>query len=202
MMEQQAPRALARICVFCGSNPGNDPAYRAAADAVGRLFAARGIALVYGGGRVGMMGAVAEAVLAAGGTAIGVIPEGLQRKELAYGGLTELIVTRTMHERKQRMADLADAFIALPGGFGTFEEFCEIVTWAQLGLHEKPCGLLNVKGYYTPLLTLFDHALAEGFLKPQYRQLVLTEDEPERLLAAMRSYRPPVLEKWLTPETA
>jgi uncharacterized protein (TIGR00730 family) len=202
MREQQGSDGLRRICVFCGSNPGNDPAYREAAEALGRLFAARGIGLVYGGGRVGMMGAVAEAVLAAGGTAIGVIPEGLQRKELAYGGLTELIVTRTMHERKQRMADLADGFIALPGGFGTFEEFCEIVTWAQLGLHEKPCGLLNVKGYYSPLLALFDHALAEGFLKPQYRRLVLTEDEPERLLAAMRSYRPPVLEKWLTPETA
>ena len=107
-----------------------------------------------------------------------------------------------MHERKQRMADLADGFIALPGGFGTFEEFCEILTWAQLGLHEKPCGLLNVKGYYTPLLALFDHALAEGFLKPQYRQLVITEDDPQRLLEAMGSYRPPALEKWLTPETA
>lgn len=202
MKEQQSPRGLMRICVFCGSNPGNDPAYRAAAEALGRLLAARGIGLVYGGGRVGMMGAVAQAALADGGTVIGVIPEGLQRKELAYGGLTELIVTRTMHERKQRMADLADGFVALPGGFGTFEEFCEIVTWGQLGLHEKPCGLLNVKGYYSPLLALFDHALAEGFLKPQYRQLVLTEEEPERLLAAMRGYRPPVLEKWLTPETA
>jgi uncharacterized protein (TIGR00730 family) len=202
MTEQAAPRTLDRVCVFCGSSPGGDPAYGKAAQTVGRLFAERGIGLVYGGGRVGMMGALAEAVLAAGGTAIGVIPEGLQRKELAYGGLTQLIVTRTMHERKQRMADLADGFIALPGGFGTFEEFCEIVTWGQLGLHEKPCGLLNVKGYYTPLLTLFDHALAEGFLKPQTRQLVLTDDQPERLLAAMRSYRPPALEKWLTPETA
>ena len=176
--------------------------YREAAAAVGRLFAADRVTLVFGGGRVGMMGAVAEAVIAAGGKAIGVIPEGLRRKELAYDGLTELIVTRTMHERKQRMADLSDAFIALPGGFGTFEEFCEIITWGQLGLHEKPCGLLNVKGYYSPLLALFDHALAEGFLKPQYRQLVITEDEPERLLAAMRSYQPPTLEKWLTPETA
>jgi hypothetical protein len=202
MKDNPASLPLARICVFCGSSAGADPVYREAAAAVGRLFAAHRITLVFGGGRVGMMGAVAEAVIAAGGKAIGVIPEGLRRKELAYDGLTELIVTSTMHERKQRMADLSDAFIALPGGFGTFEEFCEILTWAQLGLHEKPCGLLNVKGYYTPLLALFDHALAEGFLKPQYRQLVLTEDDPQRLLAAMRGYRPPALEKWLTPETA
>ena len=202
MKDQPASRPLERICIFCGSSPGADPVYRDAARAVGRLFAARGITLVFGGGGVGMMGAVAEAVLAAGGKAIGIIPEGLKRKELAYDGLTELIVTTTMHERKQRMADLADGFIALPGGFGTFEEFCEILTWAQLGLHEKPCGLLSVKGYYTPLLSLFDHALAEGFLKPQYRQLVLTEDDPQRLLEAMGSYRPPALEKWLTPETA
>jgi uncharacterized protein (TIGR00730 family) len=199
---QPAPRPLKRICVFCGSRAGADPVYRDAARAVGRLFAEHGITLVFGGGGVGMMGAVAEAVLAAGGEAIGVIPEGLKRKELAFEGLTELIVTNTMHERKQRMADLADGFIALPGGFGTFEEFCEILTWAQLGLHEKPCGLLNVKGYYTPLLALFDHALREGFLKPEYRQLVLTEDDPHKLLAAMRAYRPPTLEKWLTPETA
>jgi uncharacterized protein (TIGR00730 family) len=195
-------RPLGRICVFCGSNPGIDPAYRDAAWSVGQLLATRGITLVFGGGRVGMMGAVAEGALAAGGKAIGVIPEGLKRKELAGDGLTELIVTTTMHERKQRMADLADGFIALPGGFGTFEEFCEVLTWGQLGIHEKPCGLLSVKGYYTPLLALFDHAVGEGFLKPVYRQLVLIEENPQRLLEAMARYQPPALHKWLTPETA
>jgi uncharacterized protein (TIGR00730 family) len=165
MTEQQGSDGLRRICVFCGSNPGNDPAYREAAEALGRLFAARGIGLVYGGGRVGMMGR-SPGGSSCRGVAIR-CPRGLQRK----GWLRRLTDDRhpNMHEHKQRMADLADGFIALPGGFGTFEEFCEIVTWAQLGLHEKPCGLLNVKGYYTPLLALFDHALAEGFLKPQYR---------------------------------
>ena len=178
--------------------------YRDAARAVGRLFAARGITLVYGGGRVGMMGAVAEAVLAAGGKAIGVIPEGLKRKELAYESLTELIVTQTMHERKQRMADLADGFIALPGGFGTFEEFCEIVTWAQLGLHEKPCGLLNVKGYYDAAAGAVRSCAGRGF--PASRstaQLVITEDEPRAAARRRwRSYQAARLEKWLTPETA
>src|SRR5262245_7300943 len=154
-------RPLGRICVFCGSNPGIDPAYGEAARAVGGLLAECGITLVYGGGRVGMMGAVADGALMAGGKVIGVIPEGLRRKELAYDGLTDRIVTTTMHEREQRMANLADGFIALPGGFGTFEEFCEILTWAQLGLHDKPCGLLSVKGYYSPLLALFDHAVGE-----------------------------------------
>ena len=202
MTENPRSRRLERVCVFCGSSGGHDPVYRETARSVGRLLAQRAITLVFGGGHVGLMGAVAEAALAAGGEVIGVIPESLKRKELAYAGLTELIVTRTMHERKQRMADLSDGFIALPGGFGTFEEFCEILTWGQLGLHEKPCGLLNAKGYYAPLLALFDHALAEGFLKPPYRELVITEDDPERLLAAMQRYRPPTLEKWLTPETA
>ncbi len=202
MEEHPRSRRFERVCVFCGSSGGDDPVYRDAARAVGRLLAQREITLVFGGGHVGLMGAVAEAALAAGGDAIGVIPEGLKRKELAYDGLTELIVTSTMHERKQCMADLSDGFIALPGGFGTFEEFCEILTWGQLGLHEKPCGLLNVKGYYAPLLALFDHAQSEGFLKPRHRELVITEDDPEQLLAAMQRYRPPALEKWLTPETA
>jgi len=145
---------------------------------------------------------LAEAALAAGGKVIGVIPEGLQQRELAYEGLTDLIVTRTMHERKQRMADLSDGFIALPGGFGTFEEFCEIVTWAQLGLHDKPCGLLNVRGYYDPMLAMFDRALQEGFLRPAYRGLVLTHAEPGSLLAVMQAWMPPPLAKWLTPDTA
>jgi uncharacterized protein (TIGR00730 family) len=191
-----------RLCIFCGSQIGHDPSYAAAAGDVGRLLAQRGVGVVYGGGHVGMMGVLAEAALAAGGEVIGVIPDGLKRRELAYENLTELIVTRTMHERKQRMADLSDGFVALPGGFGTFEEFCEIVTWAQLGLHAKPCGLLNVKGYYDPMLAMFEHALREGFLLPQHRTLVLTAQEPAALLAAMESWRPPPLQKWLTPETA
>ena len=200
-MNASFPR-IHRICVFCGSQPGHDPDYAAAAGDLGRLLAGRGIAVVYGGGHVGLMGLLAEAALRAGGQVIGVIPEGLKRRELAYDNLTELIVTRTMHERKQRMADLADGFLALPGGFGTFEEFCEIVTWAQLGLHQKPCGLLNVKGYYDPMLSMFDHGVREGFVRPAHRALVLAGDEAEGLLAAMQAWVPPALEKWLTPDTA
>ena len=191
---------LRRVCVFCGSSPGRDPAYADAARAMGRVLAARGITLVYGGGRVGMMGAIAQAALDAGGNVIGVIPQGLKRKELASEDLTELHVVATMHERKQMMADLADAFVALPGGFGTFEEFCEILTWAQLGLHGKPCGLLDVKGYYSGLLQLFDHAVREGFLKPEFRAFVLTHSDPSHLLAAMEGYRAPTVPRWLTPE--
>jgi uncharacterized protein (TIGR00730 family) len=195
-----AVRKLERVCVFCGSSGGNDPAYLAAARGVGRILAQRGITLVFGGGRVGMMGAVAEGAFTGGGKVIGVIPAGLVRKEKPRDDLTELHITQTMHERKQKMAELADGFIALPGGFGTFEEFCEIITWAQLGIHTKPCGLLNVKHYYAGLLTLFDHAQAEGFLRPQFRRLVLTADEPEELLAAMERYREPAIERWLTPQ--
>lgn len=195
-------RTLQRICVFCGSQPGHDPDYAEAAGELGRLLAGRGITVVYGGGHVGLMGLLAEAALKAGGKVIGVIPEGLKRRELAYDNLTELIVTRTMHERKQRMADLSDGFIALPGGFGTFEEFCEIVTWAQLGLHEKPCALLNAKGYYDRMLAMFDHALQEGFVRPAHRTLVLAASDARAVLAAMEGWVPPQLEKWLTPDTA
>lgn len=201
-MPAQMTARFERICVFCGSNPGRDPIYEQAARTMGALFAARGITLVFGGGGVGLMGAIARACLSAGGRAIGVIPAGLRRKEMAFDDLSELIITRTMHERKQRMADLADAFIALPGGFGTFEELCEMLTWAQLGVHEKPCGLLNVKSYYTKLLAMFDHAVAEGFVRPPHRAILVTEDDPERLLAAMQTHRPPAFEKWMTPETA
>ncbi len=196
------PQPLERICVFCGSQPGHDPDYAEAAGELGRLLAGRGITVVYGGGHVGLMGLLAEAALKAGGKVIGVIPEGLKRRELAYDNLTELIVTRTMHERKQRMADLSDGFIALPGGFGTFEEFCEIVTWAQLGLHEKPCALLNAKGYYDRMLAMFDHALQEGFVRPAHRTLVLAASDARAVLAAMEGWVPPQLEKWLTPDTA
>lgn len=147
------------------------------------------------------MGALADAALAAGGRVIGVIPEGLRRREVAHEGLSELHVVHTMHERKQLMADLSDGFIAMPGGFGTFEEFCEVLTWSQLGLHAKPCGLLNLKGYYAGLLALFDHAVAEELLHRPNRAMVIAEAEPKALLDAMAQYRAPAVEKWLTPET-
>jgi uncharacterized protein (TIGR00730 family) len=192
---------LSAVCVFCGSNSGADPAYAESARRMGQILANRGITLVYGGGRVGLMGALADAALAAGGRVIGVIPEALKRREVAHESLTELRMVQTMHERKQLMADLSDAFVAMPGGFGTFEEFCEVLTWSQLGMHAKPCGLLNVKGYYTGLLALFDHAVAEQLLHPRNRAMVIAESEPKPLLDAMAQYRAPAVEKWLTPET-
>jgi uncharacterized protein (TIGR00730 family) len=188
---------MRRICVFCGSNGGARAAYADAARAVGRAIARRGVGLVYGGGKVGLMGIVADAVLAEGGEVIGVIPEALEAREVAHRGLTQLRVVRSMHERKALMADLSDAFIALPGGFGTFEEFCEVITWVQLGLHAKPCGLLNVGGFYAPLLALFDHAVGEGFVRPEHRAIVLEDDDPEALIERLRSYRPPRVEKWI-----
>ena len=191
---------LKSVCVFCGSNPGIDPIYAQAARSLGAAIASRGMTLVYGGGRVGLMGAIAEAVLGVGGKVIGVIPEALKRRELAFEAATELHVVDTMHERKQRMSDLSDGFIALPGGFGTFEEFCEVITWAQLGVHAKPCGLLNVKGYYDHLLAQFDHAVVEQLLQERNRAIVLTEREPEALLDAMTRYQAPAVEKWLTSE--
>jgi len=158
----------------------------------------RRIGLVYGGGCVGLMGIIADAVMQGGGNVIGVIPDALVERELAQGDVTELIVVRSMHERKAKMAELADAFIAMPGGYGTFEEFCEIITWAQLGMHQKPCALLNVDGYYDPLLTLFDNAVAEGFLRPANRELVLQETDPGRLLDKLAQYRPVPTEKWIS----
>ncbi len=169
---------------------------------VGRLLAQRGIGVVYGGGRIGMMGAVAEAALAAGGRVIGIIPELLMRKEVAFEGLTELRVVRSMHERKQMMADAADGFMALPGGFGTFEELCEILTWAQLGIHAKPFGLLNVAGYYDPLLAMFDRAVSEGFLRERHRALVIAASEPAALLELMAGYEASPAEPLLSPENA
>ena len=193
---------MKRICVFCGSNAGHDPRYRAEADGLGRLLADRGIELVYGGGNVGLMGVIADACLGAGGTVIGVIPEALIGKEVAgrvvdHRGLTRLEVVDSMHTRKARMAELADGFIALPGGFGTFEEFCEILTWGQLGFHVKPMGLLNVNGFYDPLLALFEHAVAEGFLREENRAMALAADDIESLLAALAAYRPEPVSKWL-----
>ena len=196
---------MKRICVFCGSNAGHDPRYRAEAVKLGQLLAARGIELVYGGGNIGLMGAVADACLEAGGTVVGVIPEALMGKEVAgravdHRALTRMEVVDSMHTRKARMAELSDAFIALPGGFGTFEEFCEILTWGQLGFHVKPMGLLNVAGFYDPLLALFDHAVNEGFLRQQNRAMALAETDIECLLDAMAAYQPEPVSKWLKEE--
>ena len=185
------------ICVFCGSSTGTEALYAEAARRTGEAIVRRDLTLVYGGGRIGLMGEIARSVLENGGRAIGVIPEALLRKELAYDDLTELHVVRTMHERKQMMADLADGFVAMPGGYGTFEEFCEVLTWAQLGIHHKPCALLNVNRYYDGMLALFDHAVTEGFVRPLHRSMVLAATEPDALLNAMERYSPPVVEKWL-----
>src|ERR1039458_1692599 len=192
---------MGRICVFCGSSSGSRPEYRTAAEEMGRELARRNIGLVYGGGKVGLMGVLADSVLRAGGEAVGVIPEHIMSREIGHKGLTKLHVVHSMHERKALMADLSDAFIAMPGGFGTLEEFCEVVTWTQLGLHAKPCGILNVIGFYAPLLAMFDHAVEERFLKPENRALVLARESPADLLQALEGWRPPHVEKWLSRET-
>ena len=192
---------MKRVCVFCGSSAGTDPSYRACAEELGAELIRRNIGLVYGGGNVGLMGAIADAVLKGRGEAIGVIPEHLMTREIGHSRLTKLHVVRSMHERKALMADLSDAFIALPGGFGTLEEFCEVLTWSQLGLHAKPCGIINVRGYYTPLLAMLDHAVEEKFLKPQNRALVLSRETPVELLKAFERWRPVHVEKWLDRDT-
>jgi len=192
---------MKRICVFCGSSAGSRPEYRGCAEELGVELTRRNIGLVYGGGNVGLMGAIADAVLAAGGEAIGVIPEHLMNREIGHKQLTKLHIVRSMHERKATMADLSDAFVALPGGFGTLEEFFEVLTWSQLGLHLKPCGIVNVLGYYTPLLAMLDHAVSERFLKPQNRALVLARDTPSELLQALEEWRPVHVEKWLDRDT-
>jgi uncharacterized protein (TIGR00730 family) len=188
---------LKSICVFCGSNCGARPEYSAAGEALGRILAEHGICLVYGGGNVGLMGKIADAVLGAGGKVTGVIPQALVLKEIAHAHLTELKVVNSMHERKSLMAELADGFIAMPGGFGTLDEFCEILTWSQLGLHHKPCGVLNVRGYYDSFLQLLDHAVAELFLRPLHRAMVIADKDPETLLARMISYEAPQTGKWI-----
>ena len=187
---------LKSVCVFCGANAGNRPLFGETARAMGEALARRGITLVFGGGRVGLMGAVSAAARDAGGRVVGVIPAALQRKELAYDGadLSELIVVKSMHERKARMAELAEGFIALPGGYGTLEEICEMVTWGQLGIHRKPCGVVNVDGYFDGLLGQFDRAVAEGLLKAPHRGLVVSAPDPEQLLASMAAWRSPPLE--------
>ena len=186
-----------RICVFCGSSFGSRPEYRQAAAEVGALLARKGGGLVYGGSNAGLMGVVADTVLAGGGDVIGVIPDALVAKEVAHRGLADLRVVGSMHERKALMAELSSAFLALPGGFGTLEEFIEAVTWSQLGLHRKPCGVLNVRGYYDSLLALLDHAVEEQLLRPENRALVLTETEPEILIDKLLGPQPPYVDKWI-----
>jgi len=190
---------MKRICVFCGSSPGARPAYRHLARALAGELLARGLGLVYGGASVGLMGEVATAMLEGGGEVIGVIPRALVDREVAYQALTDLRVVGSMHERKALMAELSDGFVALPGGFGTLEELFEVLTWGQLGLHGKPCGLLNVDGYYDPLLSFLQHAHREGFVRAKHLELVLADSEPAGLLDALERFQPPSVTKWLEP---
>jgi uncharacterized protein (TIGR00730 family) len=199
-MENASPPArLRRVCVFCGSRSGGREIYASEGARLGRTLASRGIGLVYGGSQLGVMGAVANAVLGAGGEVIGVIPHGLADKEVAHHGLTELRVTETMHERKAMMSDLADAFIALPGGFGTFDELFEIITWAQIGLHAKAIGLLDTEGYFQPLRALMTNVVKEGFASPEHTAMVAFEVDPEKLVDAISIPRSlPAGPKWIS----
>lgn len=185
------------VCVFCGSSVGNDPAYAEVARRLGRTLAESNTILVYGGGHVGLMGVVADAALEIGGEVIGVMPKSLVDREIGHTGLTKLHVVHSMHERKALMSELSEGFIALPGGNGTLEEFFEVLTWAQLGEHDKPCGILNVAGYYDPLLKVFDRMVARAFLKEEHRNLVLVEEDPSALLDRFESYEPPKTVKWI-----
>ena len=188
---------MKRIAVYCGSNRGAQPEYTAAAEQLGTLIARAGIELVYGGGMLGLMGTVANAALQHGGHVIGVIPEKLVIKEVVHEKLPDLRVVKNMHERKAMMAELSDAFIALPGGYGTFEEFFEVLAWSQLGWHQKPFGLLNIAGFYTHLMAFLDHTAAEGFIRPQHRELVLLENDVEKILPRLQSFRPPAETRWI-----
>jgi uncharacterized protein (TIGR00730 family) len=190
------------VCVFCGSNAGSDPRFTDAARDFGTLLSKEGIALVYGGGHVGLMGILADAVLANGGKAIGVIPRALWDREVGHRGLTELHIVETMHERKAMMASLADAFVALPGGLGTLEEIFEVWTWAQLGIHAKPLGFLDIAGFYGPLLEFLDRAVDAGFIRAQHRATAIVDSDPEALLRRLGDYEPPRVEKWITPQEA
>lgn len=189
---------MKRICVYCGSSPGRNPAFRKAAVRLGEALVERGLGLVYGGASVGIMGTLADAVLAHGGEAIGVIPRALDEKEITHPGLSEQHVVDSMHERKALMAELSDGFIALPGGWGTFEEIFEAMTWAQLGIHSKPCGLLNVSGYYDHLGAFLDHAIEQAFVKPEHRDMLLISPDADELLDRFARYRPPQVRKWIT----
>jgi hypothetical protein len=188
---------MKRICVFCGSDRGVRPDYADAARRLGRALASRRLALVYGGGRVGLMGEIANSVLDAGGEVVGVIPRSLYEMEVAHTGITDLRVVDSMHERKALMAEVSDGFIALPGGMGTLEELFEVLTWAQLGFHEKPCGLLDVAGYFEHLIAFLDHAVGERFLRAEHRELLLVETCPASLLDRFTEHRPPRIEKWI-----
>jgi uncharacterized protein (TIGR00730 family) len=188
---------MKRIAVYCGSNKGVRPEYIAAAETLGALLAREKIELVYGGGMVGLMGAVANATLKNGGHVIGVIPEKLVIKEVVHEKLPDLRVVKNMHERKALMAELSDGFIALPGGYGTFEEFFEVLAWSQLGWHQKPFGLLNIAGFYGHLMAFLDHAAGEGFIRPQHRELVLVESGPEKILQRMKNFQPLHEVKWV-----
>ncbi|MBX3439226.1 MAG: TIGR00730 family Rossman fold protein [Planctomycetaceae bacterium] len=190
-------RRVKSVCVYCGSSIGARDEYTRAARELGRLLAQQGLRTVYGAGNIGLMGELADAVLDAGGEIIGVIPEALVARELAHSGVTDLRIVHSMHERKALMADLSDAFIALPGGFGTFEELCEMLTWVQLGIHSKPCGLLNVAGYFDPLIAMFDRAVDERFLRPQHRALLQVATDPTELLDRLRTVNLPQTHKWL-----
>lgn len=185
------------ICVFCGSAVGANTAYADAAREMGRVLVERGISLVYGGGHVGLMGVIADTVLAAGGEAIGVIPHGLAVREVAHRHLTKLHVVGSMHERKAMMANLSDAFVAMPGGFGTYEEFFEAVTWTQLGVHNKPCGLLNVEGFYDPIVSFIDRAVSEQFVKPEYRAAILVDRDPANLVEKLSTVVLPEVPRWI-----
>ena len=192
------PPRLRGVCLFCGSSPGARPEYVDTAREVGALLARRGVALVYGGARRGLMGAAADAALAEGGRVVGVIPHGLWAREIAHTGLSELLVVDTMHERKALMTERADAFVMLPGGAGTLEEFFEAWTWAQLGIHDKPCGVLNVGGYFDPLLAMLDHMVEERFVPLAHRQMILVDEQPARLLARLEAHESPEVTRWLT----
>jgi uncharacterized protein (TIGR00730 family) len=188
---------LSAVCVYCGSSPGADPAFAAAAASFGRVLAERRVGVVYGGGHVGLMGALADAALAAGGSVHGVITRALEQKELAHDGLTAMTVVETMHERKAAMADLADGFVMLPGGFGTLDEFFEVVTWTQLGIHSKPCGVLNVSGYFDPLLAFVERAAEERLVRAEHRDMLIVETDPDAMLDRLAAATPAPVDKWL-----
>jgi uncharacterized protein (TIGR00730 family) len=192
--------ALSSICVYAGSSPGARPAYADAARSLGEAIVRRGLGLVYGGGDVGLMKVVADAAMGAGGAVTGIIPRTLLEREIGHGALTELLVVETMHERKLAMAERADAFIALPGGIGTVEELIEVLTWTQLGVHDKPCAVLDVEGYWQPLLALLDHAVAERFLPEKHREMLLSDTDPQALLDALEAWQPQSVPKWLDRE--
>lgn len=188
---------IRRLCVFCGSRAGTRPEYADAARELGQRMARDGVELVFGGGKVGLMGILADSVLAHGGTAIGIIPRGLLDREVGHTGLTRLEVVQTMHERKARMAELADGFVALPGGYGTYEEICEVVTWAQLGIHYKPCVLIDIAGYWQPLIAQIDAGVREGFVDPAMRSLLLSAGSLDELAERLASFEPASVQRWM-----